>query len=374
LTVSLVDQESKLTSRTESDSEAKPLGEGASLHSVFPLIRSIEPQRESVIHRFSVTQLINYQRCPRQYYFDRALHVPSSDEMAVWNDAEAPEPPANLTATLKGAVIHRFCETYKAAEDPAAQVRSSLEEIISQRQAELADRLVEIDRDAAVREMLPLAENYISSKLFSRVEAARRYGNDGPATRPWNTPGLWSELSFRLRRPAGVFSGTIDKLLISRSIESDDLDIEIIDFKTNRLGGKKSQVEKARYQAAPSQQIALDFMNVYAAPAVDAVTLAAQDYQLQMQAYALAVRSLIPSFNARDHRIAVTLHFLEPNVEFRLPDELLQPEACAQAIDQAMTQIISSLKPEQFPVKPALHCRMCNFLGICPAGREQLAR
>ena len=42
------------------------------------------------IHRFSVTQLINYQRCPRQYYFDRVLRLPSSDELAVWNNAEAP--------------------------------------------------------------------------------------------------------------------------------------------------------------------------------------------------------------------------------------------------------------------------------------------
>ena len=68
------------------------------------------------MHRFSVTQLINYQRCPRQYYFDRMLHAPAPDALAVWNDAEAPEPPANLTATLKGAVIHRFCETYKVGE------------------------------------------------------------------------------------------------------------------------------------------------------------------------------------------------------------------------------------------------------------------
>ena len=36
------------------------------------------------------------------------------DELAVWNNAEAPEPPANLTATLKGAVIHRFCECYNS--------------------------------------------------------------------------------------------------------------------------------------------------------------------------------------------------------------------------------------------------------------------
>ena len=65
-----------------------------SLAEAFPLLRAIEPQGDHAIHRFSVTQLINYQRCPRQYYFDRVLHAPAPDAIAVWNDAEAPEPPA----------------------------------------------------------------------------------------------------------------------------------------------------------------------------------------------------------------------------------------------------------------------------------------
>jgi len=74
----------------------------------FPLLGTIESERQRAVHRFSVTQLINYRRCPRQYYFDRVLHAPTGEESAVWNDAEAPEPPANLNATLRGAVIHRF--------------------------------------------------------------------------------------------------------------------------------------------------------------------------------------------------------------------------------------------------------------------------
>ena len=62
----------------------------------FPLLNPIEGQRRGAIHRFSVTQLINYGRCPRQYYFDRVIHAPTGEEMAIWNDAEAPEPPADL--------------------------------------------------------------------------------------------------------------------------------------------------------------------------------------------------------------------------------------------------------------------------------------
>ena len=114
------------------DALAEQPAEGpGSLSEAFPLLRPIEPERDRAVHRFSVTQLINYQRCARQYYFDRVLHVPAADEMAVWNDAEAPEPPANLTATLKGAVIHRFCETYSLGEEVETRLRRSLEDVVA---------------------------------------------------------------------------------------------------------------------------------------------------------------------------------------------------------------------------------------------------
>ena len=102
----------------------------------------------------------------------------------------------------------------------------------------------------------------------------------------------------------------------------------------------------------------------------DQVRLAASDYQLQMQAYALAVGQLLPSLTEAGISITSTLHFLDPNVEFHLDADLLSADACMHAIDEAMREIISSAKPTHFPVRTAGHCRMCNFLGICPAGRE----
>ena len=100
----------------------------------------------------------------------------------------------------------------------------------------------------------------------------------------------------------------------------------------------------------------------------DRVQLAALDYQLQMQAYVLAVRELAPFLSVS--KISATLHFLEPNVEFQLSDDLLRPEVCKQAIDEAIANIVSSGTPEEFPVHTAAHCRRCNFLTICRAGRE----
>jgi ATP-dependent helicase/nuclease subunit A len=214
-----------------------------SIPQAFPLLRTIEAERDRAIHRFSVTQLINYERCPRQYYFDRVLNAPAPDALAVWNDAEAPEPPANLTATLKGAVIHRFCETYATNDDPEKLLGQSFDEVVRSRQAQLADRLVEINKEEAISELFPLAQNYLSSAVFERVERARAMsgafvlaaGVSRPFAGPRNEVGLWSELGFRLRRPLGILTGAIDKLLITPSTNGKGVEIEVIDFKTNRL-------------------------------------------------------------------------------------------------------------------------------------------
>jgi ATP-dependent helicase/nuclease subunit A len=444
------------------DTEPKDLiPAGDALLAAFPLLQPIEPERDAAVHRFSVTQLLNYQRCPRQYYFDRVLHAPAPDALAVWNDAEAPEPPANLTATLKGAVIHRFCETYTGDHDPEELLRRSLAEVLHLRQAELADRVLEINADAAIAELLPLAQNYLSSRLFARVERARTalvgltpgFAENVSGSAPSGLRiehGLWSELSFRLRRPRGILSGAIDKLLITPGTDGEGFVIEIIDFKTNRILGARApspatahlddttahlddtttslgarapspaaahlddttaslgarapspaannplaqaEVESAQRSPTASQrsgrgrlqsrqevaQLPFDFSAPPAALASapgsnssleDEVSRAAADYQLQLQAYALAVSELMPQLRSNSNRILATLHFLEPNVEYHLAADLVSPQACRVAIDDAMLAIAASGTPAQFPVHTAAHCRRCNFLGICPAGQE----
>jgi len=382
---------------------------GESLGQVFPLRRPVIATAGSSIHRFSVTQLINYQRCPRQYYFERVLRLPAADELAIWNNAEAPEPPSNVNATLKGAVIHRFCERYSTDQDSEELLRQSFAEVLRLRQAQLADRLIEINPEAAIKDLLPLAKNYLASDVFKRVESAREQNRSGeqegqddavtgrrgdaaiplsprpriPASAPFpicslpGDVGLWSELSFRLRRPLGILSGIIDKLLITQTPEG-WLEAEIIDFKTNRI---RVDVPAVVYEApvkkprSRGSQFAFDFEQEPEPASLDVATnniieITAHDYELQMQAYAHAVRELIPSLV--NSKIRVTLHFLDPNVETHLSDELLKPERCARAIDEAMMRIVTSANPSHFPVKTAPHCRMCNFLRVCTAGREYL--
>jgi len=289
---------------------------------------------------------------------------------------------------LKGAVIHRFCERYTSDQNAEECLRRTFDEVARFRQAELADRLVEIDTEAAVKDLLPLALNYLASDVYSRVEQARDVIFE-PGSKPSGEAGLWSELAFRLRRPLGVVSGAIDKLLI-RQTSDGSFEVEIIDFKTNRIAKRKSTGsaaemecshstrQQARTTAKPGQsQFSFDFDAQATVPPTpedgtidNVVRSVAEDYQLQMQVYALAVRELIPSLS--DAKIRVTLHFLEPNLEYHLDDNLLDTSACEAAIDAAILDIVSATEPAEFPVKPAAHCRMCNFLRVCAAGREEL--
>jgi hypothetical protein len=375
LTLNLVDEPTELEAPVEVSHTNRHSAD--SLNEAFPLIRPFGQLSSIAIHRFSVTQLINYQRCPRQYYFDRVLQLPSADQMAIWNNAEAPEPPANLTATLKGSVIHRFCERYTPDQSAEECLRQSFDEVVRLRQAQLSDRFIEIDPEAAIKSLLPLARNYLASDVFRRVEAAPKIAEQN-SPRPAGQDGLWSEVSFRLRRPLGVLFGIIDKLLITHSAAGEP-EIEIIDFKTNRIAYDKSDVphapEPPRIRTPKGGQFAFDFEDegppepINRHPSLeDALKIAAEDYQLQMQSYALAVRELLPALSGA--KVRVTLHFLDPNVEVYLADELLEPVRCEQAVDEGMQRSIFSADPRLFPVNTAPHCRMCNFLRVCEAGKE----
>ncbi|MFN2531498.1 MAG: PD-(D/E)XK nuclease family protein, partial [Pyrinomonadaceae bacterium] len=151
------------------------------------------------------------------------------------------------------------------------------------------------------------------------------------------------------------------------------LKFEIIDFKTNRVTGSRSTTQTVASPNRPGQ-FAFDFESSSVAvvsatqSTADAVRLAAQDYVLQMQAYALVARELIPNLPS----VEATLHFLEPNLEFKIPRELLAAEVCRKAIDEAMSGIVSHSEADEFPVNPAAHCRICNYSEICAAGRDWL--
>jgi len=331
-------------------------------------------------------------------------------------------------------VIHRFCETFRDGDDAETRLRTSFADVVAQRQSELAGRAFEIEPDEAVRDLMPLAQNYLKSEVFKRVAAANRLNGESNNPKseiqnPKSSQGLWSELRFRLRRPAGILTGTIDKLLITPSVGGEGFDVEVIDFKTNRFRtpshqrakqpqttaaaatllpvSKPVEITRAAMTSQPAQAL-FDFDTVVEESPANVVTTAdppssqpgpsiteqaenvARDYQLQMQSYALALHELLEvrtgsgsdrvidsplKQGLRINTLRATLHFIDPNVEISLPAALLDQEVCARAVDDAMLSIStldSTLDADLFPPLAATHCRICNFLELCPAGRDWL--
>src|SRR5207237_10434952 len=99
---------------------------------------------------------------------------------------------------------------------------------------------------------------YLKSEVFQRVTAAHRIKDESAGAKfeirnpQSSSPGLWSELRFRLRRPLGILTGTIDKLLITPSVNGEGFDVEIIDFKTNRFRALSHPVPPQPQTAAAS--------------------------------------------------------------------------------------------------------------------------
>jgi len=263
------------------------------------------------------------------------------------------------------------------------------------RLAQLAGRTLNVDADVAVSDLLPLAQNYLASDVFQRVQAAARIDVSSKSQftiqDPKSAPGPWSELRFRMRRPLGTLTGTIDKLLVTPATKG--IDVEIIDFKTNRFAPAADKAKRKREvnaapgaqadAAVPRGQVAFDFeaatqasipatASIVDDPIDEQIESAVRDYRLQMQAYALAFRELLPS-DVRINSLHVTLHFIQPNVEKALAPGLLSDESCAGAVDEAMSELVSldgTIDADDFPALTNSHCRTCSFLDFCAAGQE----
>jgi ATP-dependent helicase/nuclease subunit A len=343
----------------------------------FPLLKPLAPERAPAagdnrvpvprdvalrlaLHRFSVTQLVNFQRCPRQYFFDRILNTPSLDELNAWNEAEQADAPANLTATLRGAVVHRFCEVFRAGDDVTECLASSFDYVAAQRSTGVGGQIDEEERQKAIHALLPLARNYLNSSVAGRIEAAR---NSSASSSEAN---VFDERTFVVRRPLGTLSGVIDKMIVAHDAEAGANEVEIVDFKTDRFPKHKAG-RASRSAQLPDGQASFEFAGQpKSAEDIRAeVAEAAIDYQLQMQAYALAVHELVPNMTS----LRVTIHFLDPNIEESVPEELLTYDACAESLDKAMAQLLASA-PASYPTRPAEHCRFCSFRQICVAGQE----
>jgi ATP-dependent exoDNAse (exonuclease V) beta subunit len=328
----------------------------------FPLLKPLMPEDTGSSRQFNVTDLVLFDICPRQYYLQRVLRAadPGSGAAAI---GEAESAPFSIAAMLKGSIIHRFCETYRQGDKLEACLESSLDYVLRQRRGDFELEMIEVDRSTVLRALRPLALNYSRSQVFERIESERTALLNRDAG---NGYGVFSEKPFILRRLHGLLKGTIDKLIVSPSSTGSGVDVEIIDFKTNRIDVSfESETSESNFDSDGLLPFELPHKPSKAELVKNRVEELARLYVLQMQCYALAVRLLIPEIN----EFKATLHFLDKDQEYHVASSQLEISVCEAAIDRIMTMLNRKMNFEDFVPHTGGHCRRCGYLAVCPSGR-----
>jgi ATP-dependent helicase/nuclease subunit A len=299
------------------------------------LLGAITPADIPSMRRFSVTELQNYANCPRQYYYGRTLRIPSTDARAtILDDAEQLDEVTSLPAAAKGVLVHRFCETYLPDDDIRERLRLAVRDVRTSRGDDFGGALARIDAEAAVEAVLPLARNYVASRMRRRIDERLRAGRFLP---DGSHEFVRSELPFTLRTRHGFVVGTVDKLLLT-PLATGRLRAFVVDFKTGSLG--------------PGDQKA-------------AVERAAFDYALQAQIYTQAVRRLLPGVTA----VEAALHFLAPgpDVEYEFGAALIAERAAAESLDRVLADVIAGgFEATAHTARPGPRCYRCRFASFCP--------
>jgi ATP-dependent helicase/nuclease subunit A len=169
-----------------------------------PVYAPLKPQYSQVV--FSVTELMNYDRCPHYYYLRHILGLPERPREAKGASGST----GGLTATQRGSIVHRVVEQIRDPGDLSRLV-------------EHAAAAEGVDLEDQHRPQLEeIIQPYLRSEFFSRVQES--------------DAGLFKERSFFI--PAGNFiiNGLVDQVFVGES------GIEVVDFKTNWI--TPEEVEK----------------------------------------------------------------------------------------------------------------------------------
>ena len=312
----------------------------AAIEHVRRLLGDVRPAEDAAAQRFTVTALQSYVNCPRQFYYARLLRLPELGGSAAAADRDASEVtrPGSLPASLRGIVIHRFCETYAPGDDLDTRLRASLADVRAARGDAFAEVFDAIGEAAALDEIRPLARNYVESPMRLRVEERLAAGGELVDGRH---EFVRSELPFTLRVAEGYVHGTIDKVLLT-PLALGRMRATIVDFKTGAVRSGREALEPA-------------------------IERAALEYRLQMQIYAHAVRGLLPNVAL----VEATLHFLEPGpgIEYDVPADVVAEGRAARDLDRVLAEIVRGrLDPAAFDARPARRCWSCAFAPVCPEG------
>ncbi|MGH8651624.1 MAG: UvrD-helicase domain-containing protein [Gammaproteobacteria bacterium] len=262
----------------------------------------------------AVTRLLSFARCPLQYYYETVLGLPDFDQYEGDPGEADPRPktqdprPGRLSATDRGKIFHSFCELYDGKEDSGQVISAAIE-----RNGTLNPGA----RAQAVAEIHPLAQRYLNSSLYREIERLQQS----------DIGRVESEVDFIYRANGLLLRGRIDKLLVD-----EDGAATVVDFKTNRITAE--QVEAA-----------------------------AQEYELQMKIYALAVKRVMKLSPVR-----AELYFLKPEIRFEVNQQRLDESLTAQELDELSQQVLRIRRAQDAVARPSPErCHYCRCASFCPS-------
>jgi ATP-dependent helicase/nuclease subunit A len=312
------------------------------------LMRPVERSSVPASTRFAVTSLLSFSTCARRFLLGRLLRIPELTGIERVRDvSERPEPGSALDASLRGLVAHRFCETLLPGESVSERLPAAVADVRRDRGDSYPEIFSSVDDARIAGEVLPLAENYAGSALRARIDAMRQVKAESLAVTAVSSheAGLAvSEMGFALRFDDGSVVGAVDKLLLVPDGAA-GWRAEVIDFKTNRIAG-------GELRAAALEELG-------------------RTYRLQMQAYSLAVRRLVPHVTTVEASLVALA--AGPDVGVELEPDSVTEEAAEVAIQGVLSRIREAgTEPENFPAAPGAHCLSCIHVAICPEGSRAL--
>ncbi|WP_172844473.1 UvrD-helicase domain-containing protein [Tumebacillus algifaecis] len=281
------------------------------LHHLFPLTQHVQTDRSQGI-LLSVSALLTYLACPRQYFYQAVLRLPEvAGAKDVRSDTQEREVVTvagvrSLSATERGSLVHRVLELL----DEPDQAKTLLKRALAER------GIGESDAEAVLPELQRDVDAYLQSPLFQEVQTA--------TTRH-------SEWMFRLMLGPHEVTGVMDKV-----VRRADGAAVVIDFKTNRI-------------------------------TEGSLLGTAQHYTPQLQLYTLVVKRLLKWEVERS-----VLYFTALGKEAQVSVRDADLEKMERTVRTALDHIATHDQEEAYAVAPDERpCQHCGYRLLCK-GEESL--
>lgn len=260
--------------------------------------------------RVSVTRLMVLINCPRKYFYQYVIGMPSPEEedrSAGTEEVEEDGAAGMLTPILKGNLVHRMLELLPDGPLPEEELSRLL------RQAAAEMKLSPALLHRARKETEPLIRRFLSGRIHREARHCRK---------------VMKEVPFFVRIAGLEMEGIIDRLQWNRRGEW-----ELIDYKTNDVAPQEAEE-------------------------------AAEEYLPQLRLYALAARREWGIIPAR-----ATLFFLRPGVEVSFEVDGAWLDEADRMLESAAGTLKRGGTAADFAPRPGKRCAHCAYRWICEAAQ-----